>query len=196
MIINYKVLSKGNWMIILLALTLFALPQKTTSDSGPAHVFIVPAESTALRNETHQIAVMIDNVFDLTAYHLVISFDPKVVSVLEVVNGDFLAEPEDVDYFYEPSNGIDNVNGLITFGMAQQGVEVNPEVEPQSGSGSLVVITLQAIKPSSSTTFSIDAEKSSLVEWPSVFPIDFTVADGVVKTESCFIYYYFPLFTR
>lgn len=183
-------------MIILLALTLFGLPQKTTSNSGPAHVFIEPVESTALSNEKHQITVMIDNVFDLTAYHLVISFDPKVISVLEVVNGDFLAEPEDVDYFYEPSNGIDNVNGLITFGMAQQGVEVNPEVEPQSGSGSLVVITLQAIKPSSSTTFSIDAEKSSLVEWPNAFLIDFFVTEGVVQTKSFYYNYYFPLFTR
>lgn len=177
------------WTILicvpLIGLFLFGLPSAVFSQSAPAHIYIEPAASNALTCGTHQIQVMVENVVDLTAYHLEISFDPDVVEVLEVVNGEFLAEPDDVDYFYEPSNDIDNVNGLISFGMAQQGVETEPEVEPQSGSGSLIVITLQALLPNASTIFHIDAAMSNLVEWPSAFEIAFTATDGEVVTESC-----------
>lgn len=177
------------WTILicvpLIGLFLFGLPSAVFSQSTPAHIYIEPAASNALTCGTHQIQVMVENVVDLTAYHLEISFDPDVVEVLEVVNGEFLAEPDDVDYFYEPSNDIDNVNGLISFGMAQQGVETEPEVEPQSGSGSLIVITLQALVPNASTIFHIDATMSNLVEWPSAFEIDFTTTDGLVQTRNC-----------
>ena len=177
------------WTILkcvpLIGLFLFGLPSAVFSQSGPAHIYIEPAASNALTCDTHEIQVMVENVVDLTAYHLEISFDPDVVEVIDVVNGEFLAEPDDVDYFYEPSNEIDNENGLISFGMAQQGVETEPEVEPQSGSGSLIVITLQALLPNSSTIFSIDGEESLLADWPDAFEIDFTTTDGLVQTRNC-----------
>ncbi len=173
------------WVIFLISICLIVMPHSVLSQGLTARVYIDPSQSSAATCGTHQIAVNVEDVANLTAYHLEISFDPTVVEVLDVENGAFLSEPADVAYFYEPTNEIDNENGKIIFGMAQQGVEDNPLVEPQSGSGSLIVITLQALVPNDSTLFVIDDVASHMVEWPSVLPIEFTTTDGEVSTESC-----------
>lgn len=187
-----------NWTIVLvLSVLLLGVTSTVSSDSGQAHIFFEP-EFTQIWvcDPVTTITINIEDVEDLTAYHLEIHFDPAVIEVLEVVNGDFLVEPDDVDFFYEPTNAIDNVNGVIYFGMAQQGVEIHPHVEPQSGSGSLIEITLQALEPNQSTTLTINTEQSYLVEWPSVFEIPYTVTNGFIETLDCIIDYYFPLFFR
>ena len=184
-----KSLFRKYWMSLLLGclliMILFGLPDDVASQAEKAHVYIEPADSSAFTCDTHDIYVMIEDVVDLTAYHLEISFDPDVVEVLEVVNGEFLAEPEDVDYFFEPTNAIDNVGGLITFGMAQQGIESNPEVEPQTGAGSLIVITLKALVPNGIANFNINGDESMMVDWPDAFEIEFTTTNGIVRTRNC-----------
>jgi hypothetical protein len=105
------------------------------------------------------------------------------VQVTDVINGGFLTAPED-PAFYEPTNEIDNLNGFISFGMVQQN-DLEDPMTPKSGTGSLIQITMQAQQPNASTNFTIDADNSTLVDWPDAFTIDFVKTDGVVNTASC-----------
>jgi hypothetical protein len=100
-----------------------------------------------------------------------------------VVNGGFLAPPGE-SALYEPTNDIDNVNGLITFGMVQQGDGLG-DPDPKSGDGVLIVITFQGVVPKQTSPIEIESDSSMLVKWPDVSEIDFTTSDGSVTTESC-----------
>ncbi len=104
-------------------------------------LLISPDSSTLDTCEEIEIAVRVENVTDLTAYHLEITYDPNVIQVISVRNGDFLAEG-----LYEPTNAIDSSQGLITFGMAQLNSEDNP-LEAKSGSGDLIYIKNRAKLP-------------------------------------------------
>jgi hypothetical protein len=100
-----------------------------------------------------------------------------------VVNGGFLAPPGESALF-EPTNDIDNVNGLITFGLVQQG-DGSGDPETQSGEGVLLEITFQGVVPNGTSPISVEADSSMLVKWPDVSEIDFKTSDGSVSTESC-----------
>jgi hypothetical protein len=105
------------------------------------------------------------------------------VQVVEVVNGGFLAAPEMTE-LYEPTNTVDDGTGRLLFGMAQQGTDGNPV--PKSGSGNLITITLKAKVAGGSTTFVIDPENSTLIDWPDAFEVEFTVGgDSMVTTTGC-----------
>jgi len=125
----------------------------------------------------------VEDVVNLTGYHLELSFDPTVVQVINVVNGEFLDGAAD-EAFYEPTNEIDNVNGFISFGMVQQNSQSDP-MTPKSGAGDLILITIQAISPNETALFSIDANNSMLVDWPDAFSVEFSTTNGSVSTESC-----------
>jgi len=142
-----------------------------------------PAEIVATTCGTQTVEVRVEDVVDLTGYHLEISFDPDVIEVTDVVNGGFLAPPGE-SALYEPTNSIDNDNGLILFGLVQQGDGTGDPV-PKSGDGVLIEITLRAVVPNETSAITIDADNSILVDWPDVSPIDFTTSDGSVTTESC-----------
>jgi hypothetical protein len=164
-------------LIITLSLHGTAFSQETT------RVFVYPAEIVATTCGTQTVEVRVEDVVDLTGYHLEISFDPDVIEVTDVVNGGFLAPPGE-SALYEPTNEIDNVHGLITFGLVQQGDGTGDPL-PKSGDGALLEITFQAVVPNETSDITIDAVNSILVNWPDVSPIDFTTSDGSVTTESC-----------
>lgn len=95
-----------------------------------------------------------------------------------------VSAPPGESALYEPTNEIDNVHGLITFGLVQQGDGTGDPL-PKSGDGALLEITFQAVVPNETSDITIDAVNSILVDWPDVSPIDFTTSDGSVTTESC-----------
>ena len=146
-------------------------------------MYIDPSTSTATTCGTQTIVVRVEDVVDLTGYHLEISFDETVLQVTDVVNGGFL-DGDVGEAIYEPTNAIDNVNGLISFGMVQQNSSTNP-LTPKTGDGDLIEITLQALVSNQMSSLTIDLENSILVNWPEVSAIEFTAADGEVNTESC-----------
>ncbi len=169
-------------IILVFVITLFS-SRTVLSQTESTFVYVDPGSSTATTCSTQMIAIQVQDVVDLTGYHLEVSFDPTVIEVTGVVNGDFLAPPGE-NALYEPTNEIDNVNGLIRFGMVQQGDGTGNPI-PKSGDGVLIEITLHALVPNQTSPIDIDSENSSLVNWPDVQAIEFTAADGVVTTESC-----------
>lgn len=170
-------------MILLIMLLMFSFPEAVLSQTGSTHVFVDPAISTATTCGTHAVAIRVENVEALTGYHLEISFDAAVVQATNVVNGGFLAPPGE-PALYEPTNEIDNVDGLITFGLVQQGAG-SGDPDPKSGEGNLILITFQAMEPNQTSAIGIDPVSSQLVRWPDVAEIEFTVTDGEINTESC-----------
>jgi len=179
---NKKLAFQISTIILVFAITLF-FPRAALSKDEITHVYVDPSTTTVKTCCTQTIVVRVQDAVDLTGYHLEISFDPAAVEVTNVVNGGFLAPPGE-NALYEPTNEIDNVNGLIRFGMVQQNSNTNP-LTPKSGEGDLIEITLQALVPNQTSLIEIDSENSILVDWPDVSAIEFTAADGLVNTESC-----------
>lgn len=170
-------------MILLVMMITLCFLEAAFSQTPTTHVFVDPAEIVVTTCGTQTVEVRVEDVVDLTGYHLEITFDPDVIEVTDVVNGGFLAPPGE-SALYEPTNDIDNVNGLITFGLVQQGDGTGDPV-PKSGEGVLIEITFQGVVPNETSAITIDADNSILVDWPEVSPIDFTTSDGSVTTESC-----------
>ncbi len=146
--------------------------------SQSATVLMISPESTTLDTcEEVEIAVRVENVTDLTAYHLEISYDPNVIQVINVRNGDFLDEG-----LYEPSNSIDSSIGLITFGMAQQNTPEHPLVA-KSGSGDLIYIKIRAKQADATVEFTVNPA-STLVNWPDAQSIPYEGYLGWVTTQN------------
>jgi hypothetical protein len=80
------------------------------------------------------ITIQIDDVENLYAYDILLSFPPDKLEAINAANGDFLQE----GIGGEPQ--IDNEEGTVWAINSQ----VNP-TEPQSGSGSLLEITFQPL---------------------------------------------------
>ncbi len=163
-------------MIIVLAA--FVVPGNVFSQTSTS-VSVSPTSSNATTCDTWEIAISIADVVDLTGYHLEISFAPGYLDILEVRNGGFLDEG-----LYEVSNDFDNVAGSITFGMVQQNHSGNP-LDPKDGSGDLIIIKMQALEEGHTVNFTIDPTNSTLVNWPDVQAIPFTVNNGSVTTQTC-----------
>ena len=171
-------------LVVLLGICLaaFGAPGVVRSE-GLTQVLVNPAVSSAQTCSEQTIAIQVQDVENLTGYHLEIGFDPAVIQVTEVVNGGFLDDAS-AGYFYEPTNGIDNVTGKISFGMVQQNASSTP-MTPKSGTGDLILITFTAVTWGLETDIIIDVENSMLVDWPDAFEIPFTATDGTVTTQSC-----------
>lgn len=159
----------------------FGAPSTAPAQAAGTTIEVVTGAAPATTCADKQIAVRVTDVEDLTAYHLEISYDPDVIQIVDVVNGGFLGEPEN-DEFYEPTNAWGA--GKITFGMAQQNTLQDP-LQPRDGSGDLILITLRALTPNSSTNITIDADNSALVNWPDAMPIGFSAVNGTLATQSC-----------
>lgn len=106
-----------------------------------------------------------------------------MIEVTDVTNGGFL--DGDVDAaFYEPTNDIDNTNGLIYFGMVQQNSPSDPMTQ-KTGQGDLIQVTFKSLIPNAAADIINDDESSILVDWLDAFAVDFFVENGTVTTSSC-----------
>src|SRR3990172_3460139 len=169
-------------ILMLVAAVALSLPGTVLSQPATPEVFVNPAAKVATTCEETTIAISVKDVVDLTGYHLDITYDAADLLVTNVVNGGFLGEPVNSE-FYEPTNSW-ATPGVISFGMVQQNTAEDP-IQPRSGEGDLIVITLKAKVPTASSSITINGTTSQLVHWPSALPIVFTVTNGTVDTESC-----------
>ena len=126
--------------------------QPPTSAAAVAQVdAVVRVQPSALQLNVGDITVIeirIDNVTDLYAVDIQMSFDPAILQVLDadpaqdgvqIEPGDFLAADFVVD------NEVDNVTGDIFYAVTQLG-----STPPVSGSGVLARVSIQAIAPGTS----------------------------------------------
>jgi hypothetical protein len=177
---------KSNFLqmtVFLVVMILFCFPGRVNSQTITTHVFVDPDTTIVTTCGTQTVEVRVEDVTDLTGYHLEISFNPAVIEVTDVVNGGFLAPPGE-SALYEPTNDIDNVTGLISFGMVQQG-DGSGDPIPKTGEGILLEITFQGVVPNQISDITIDKGNSTLVDWPDASEVEFTTTGGTVTTESC-----------
>lgn len=151
------------------------------------NLIFVPDKSVVTTCEESSIAVHVEGVEDLTAYDLLVHFDPEVVEVTGVVSGGFLVG-SDEDALFPPTNGFDNSEGFVRYGEALQR-PADGEIAPKSGDGDLILITLRAMKPNEVTLLEIDMNESVLVRWAdgelAASPIEYTASVGIVRTQNC-----------
>lgn len=144
--------------------------------AGNTTLSIQPSEATAAPC-VMDITVRLDNVENLTAFSVYLTYPPDALQVLSVANGDFL-----VGEMPEATNGIDPESGIVRFGMARIGEINNP---PESGSGDLVRLSVMAISPNTDASITLDIVNTHLVGWPSALSIPYTVSNGVIHTSNC-----------
>lgn len=96
-----------------------------TINSNPAGV--TPGGTTT-------IYVDINDVTDLWAYYIKLSYDPTKIQVVSVSNSGFLTP------WYVDGPNIDNTNGILTLSVGQ----TRPSL-PKSGSGHLITIVIQGV---------------------------------------------------
>lgn len=151
----------------------------TTADCEPANLYMNPTPLTLCVGYDFDIYVKVDNVLDLYAYDLDLTFTPGAVAISNVTNADFLSQG-----IFAPDNGFNNTLGTVNFSMTQAVEETNP---PRDGSGNLIKITLQATEPDHTVVFNI-ADTSILASWSDYYSsaeIDYIATPGTYYTAVC-----------
>lgn len=122
-------------------LSIDAIPEGDT----PASVATVETCASAQEGETFDVDLVIENVTDLLAWEIGVSYDPKVLEVRDGNSGMFQAanEGSDVVDLSEPTPDSDGRYVLQAFDAADP-------TSPDSGSGILARITFKAISPGAS----------------------------------------------
>lgn len=167
----------------------FTRPGWASSQSGP--VLHLQQETRVPAECLLDVPVNLENVSNMTAFSLRLTFDPTVVQVVEVRNGDFL-QGEVV----EPLSGFDNTAGTLRFGMARFLDEGGADL-PVNASGELVHMRVLALQPGSDMKMQIDESETNLVEADSNGEISYSIVEDVIYTGSCAAKrVYLPLINR
>ncbi len=127
---------RGWLLVIILGASLAGVPALA---QGSAVVRIEPSALTAQVNDTVNIFVKVDNIANLTAFELHLSFNPNVLEVTGMTNGGFVAAD------FTAQNTFDNAAGTIDYAVAQM------NRAPAQGSGTLLNISFRAKANGSST---------------------------------------------
>ena len=114
--------------VLLAAVAPAAAQTETVVRVDPDFLQVAPGANFTL-------TIQIDDVVSLYAFDVRVSFPPDKLEVVDASRGDFLEGPFLVDLITP-----DNEAGTVTAIVSQR----NP-AEPQSGNGTLVVITFQAL---------------------------------------------------
>lgn len=136
-------------LFLLLLLPLFAAPQHAYAQTGTV-VRVEPETLSIDHGESHLINIWVENVDKLRAFSVEVTFDPQLLSASSLNNGGFL-DP----FLFEPTNSINNVDGIIRFGVAQG------SIEPKSGTGILFSFEITAKEVPGETL--LDITKAELV---------------------------------
>jgi LysM repeat protein len=131
-------------MIILIA----SLSGAPVLAQGAATVRVDPSASSVQVNDTASIAIKVDNIANLTAFELHLSFDPAVLEVTSMTNGGFVAAD------FTAQNKFDNAAGTIDYAIAQM------NRAPAQGNGTLLNIVFHA-KGAGSTTVTTRATQAA-----------------------------------
>lgn len=124
-----------------LALLIFvtSLMGTTAFAQSDTIVRVDPAVTSVSVNDKPIVSVNVENIANLTAIELHLSFDPNVLEVVDLAKGGFIAD----DFIAQKT--FDNTAGTIDYAIAQ----INHD--PAQGSGALLNITFRAKANGSST---------------------------------------------
>ena len=132
-----------NWLAIrvwLLVIILAVSPASAPAlAQGATVVRVEPSTQSVQVNDTINVFIKVDNIANLTAFELHLSFNLSVLEVTSVTNGGFIMAD------FEAQKTFDNTAGTIDYAVAQ----INRP--PAQGSGTLLNITFRAKANGSST---------------------------------------------
>ncbi len=138
------------FLVIVFAVSLAGAPAFA---QGAATVRVDPSTLSVQANAVANMAIRVDNISNLIAFEIHLSFDPNVLEVTSVTNGGFVAADIAVQ------NTFDNAAGTIDYAVAQM------NRPPAQGSGALLNIAFRAkaIGVSTVTTRATPAAPSGLI---------------------------------
>ena len=132
-----------NWLTIrvwLLAVMLVAsLAGTPTFAQGNVVVRVEPSTSSVPLNNAANVSIKVDNIANLSAIELHLSFNPGVLEVTGMTNGGFVAAD------FTAQNTFDNASGTIDYAIAQM------NRAPAQGNGTLLNIVFRTKANGSST---------------------------------------------
>src|SRR5574339_1037747 len=136
------------WAVIrvwfLLMILIVSLAGTPAFAQGGAAVRVDPATQTVQVNDVSTVAIRIDNVANLTAFEIHLSFNPAVLEVTGITNGGFIAAD------FVAQNTFDNAAGTLDYAVAQM------NRAPAQGSGTLLNVSFRARASGSSTVTTRD----------------------------------------
>ena len=119
-------------ILFILIVIAFSLTGISAFAQSAAVVRVDPPTLSAQVNDTVNISIKVDNIANLTAFELHLSFNPSVLEVLQVTNGGFVLAD------ITPQNTFNNTAGTIDYAVAQLN---RPAAQ---GSGTLLNISFRA----------------------------------------------------
>ena len=128
---NHILLKIRIWLVVTLALTLITSCAPSAASSDPA-VKIESSASSVSVNDTVKVSIKAENVANLTAFEVHLSFDANTLEVVEVTDGTFVAP----DFVVQ--NTFDNATGAVDYAIAQL------NRDPAAGSGILFEVVFRA----------------------------------------------------
>lgn len=120
------------WLFIVFAVLILGTSCAPSSTTSGAVIKIEPPASSVKVNDTVRVSIKAENIADLTAMEIHLSFDASVLEVIELVDGGFIKP----DFFVQ--NTFDNSSGTVDYAVAQI------DRTPASGSGTLFEIVFRA----------------------------------------------------
>lgn len=167
-------------IILFVMVMITSLPGSGQVRAQSTLLAVFPASSTALICEDAEdtvIKIRVEEVVDLFAYDVSVSYTssiPGAIEVVELSNGGFL------DSGFVLRNVIDNATGTLRYAMTQQ----SPST-PKSGSGDLISIRIRPLIPDATVTLVIvttGATPSKLSAMGGI-PIPFITSNGGLTTS-------------
>jgi Cohesin domain len=162
------------WLIIsLLVLTLVTSCAPSVASTDPT-VKIEPSASSVQINDTIRVSIKSGNLANLTAFETHLSFDAKILEVVEVIDGNFVTAD------FTVQNTFDNASGTVDYAIAQ----INRE--PAAGSGILFEIVLRAKAKGDSPIHFRGTEAAPagiLLSDPNGVAIEVSLIDGSVSVK-------------
>ena len=131
------------------------------ANGGPVSVSIFPAVATHAIGSTFQVAVMLANAKDLYSVPLQMHFDPAVLSLVNVDDGNLLGRDGQAVALVHRDEG----NGMLTISASRP-----PNVKGVDGQGTLCTLTFKALAAgdSSLSVLKVGAKDSNQNNLPTV----------------------------
>ena len=131
MIVSHHGLARRILQFVIVAVL---LPGTSCTPSGPI-VKVVLSGASFQANAAVTAPISVENIEDLIAFEVHLSFDPSVLEVMELKNGEFIQ----ADFMVQ--NTFDNAAGTIDYAVAQI------DSPPAKGSGTLLEIIFRTKAP-------------------------------------------------
>ena len=160
-------------LICLVTILIVLILGTSCSPSGPV-IKIEPSVSSIQVADTVRVSAQVENIADLVAYEVHLSFDANVLEVAELIDGDFI-KPD-----FVIQNTFDNAAGTIDYAVAQ----INRP--PANGNGTLFEIILRAKTEGQSPIRFRETQAvptGALLSDSNGMPIQFVLRDGNVRVS-------------